>query len=117
MPARTDNAVSKTHPASREILPDDPLDLTGVEVDGDPQLMLRLLVEEYARMGWGVDEIMRLAADPFYVGFHGLLRAFGEERLRDEITSILARCGVVRVKTIEVTPEPEPQLVELELPK
>lgn len=117
MPTPLENAAPKIHPASREMLPDDPLDMTGVEVDGDPQLMLRLLVEEYARMGWGVDEIMRLAADPFYVGFHGLLRAFGERRLRHEIATILARCGVVRVKTVEVPPKPEPQLVQLELPK
>ncbi len=117
MPAPSDNAVPKVHPASREMLPDDPLDMTAVEVDGDPQLMLRLLVEEYARMGWGVEEIMRLAADPFYVGFHGLLRAFGEQQLRGQIQSILARCGVVRVKTFEVTPDPDPQLVQLKVPE
>jgi len=111
------HGVPKTHPASRELLPDDPLDLTGVQVDGDPRLMLRLLVEEYARLGWGADQIIHLARDPFYVGFHGLLRAFGEEGLRQQIESQLARCGVVRVTAVEAVPEPEPQIVPLELPE
>ena len=35
------NAVEKVHPASREVLPDDPLSLHGVEVPGDADLMMR----------------------------------------------------------------------------
>ena len=56
----------KIHPATREILPDDPMEMHGFEVGGDPGLMLRLLVEEYARIGWGIDDIMQLARDRNY---------------------------------------------------
>lgn len=107
-------AVAKTHPASREILPDDPLEMQAFEVPGDANLMLRLLMEEYARIGWGPDAILELARDPNYQAFHGLYRRFGEEELRRRVGEIAARCGVVRVKVIEKPPAPE-GLVQIEL--
>jgi hypothetical protein len=109
------NAVPKVHPASREILPDDPLEMYGVEVPGDPDLMLRLLIEEYARIGWGVDDVMQLARDPNYTAFYGLRRALGEEPLRRRVAEILARCGVIRVKATETVPLSE-RLVQIDLP-
>jgi len=106
--------VAKVHPASREMLPDDPLDLQAFEVPGDTELMLRLLVEEYARMGWGTAEIMSLARDPFYVALHGLWRCYGEQGLRERVASVLARVGVTRVRIV-VAPEPT-ELVQIQLP-
>ena len=53
------HSTAKVHPATREVLPDDPMEMHGFEVPGDPNLMLRLLVEEYARMGWGAEEILQ----------------------------------------------------------
>ena len=58
------NGVPKVHPATREVLPEDPMDLHGIEVSGDPDLMMRMLVENYARMGWNTDSIMSMARDP-----------------------------------------------------
>jgi hypothetical protein len=98
------NAVPKVHPATREILPDDPLEMQAFEVPGDPLLMLRLLVEEYARIGWGVEALMELARDQNYQAFHGLYRLFGEEELRRRLREIIARCGVIRVRTKEQLP-------------
>ena len=109
------NPVPKVHPASREILPDDPLEMYGIEIPGDPALMLRMLVEEYARIGWGVDAILLLARDPNYQAFYGLRQAYGEEYLRRRIREILARCGVIRVKATETEPHSE-CLVQIELP-
>lgn len=97
----------KVHPASREILPEDPMEMTGYQVSGDPRLMLRLLVEEYARIGWDTEAIMRLARDPNYRGFYGLLQLYGEDSLRNHIAEILSRTGVIRVKTFEKEREPE----------
>ncbi len=108
--------VQKVHPASREILPDDPMDLHGVEVAGDARLMLRLLVEEYARLGWGAEQIMKLAQDPFYVAFHGLFQTFGPDRLRSEIDNVLARCGVTQIRTTESPTTAPREIVSLELP-
>ena len=107
-----ENAAAKIHPATREILPDDPMELHGFEVFGDPNLMLRMVVEEYARIGWGRESILQLARDPNYEAFHKLWLWLGEEELSRRVGDILLRCGVMRVTTKEV---PE-QLVQLELP-
>ena len=107
-------AAAKVHPSSREILPDDPLAMHGVEVPGNPDLMLRLLVEEYARIGWGLESIMQLARDPNYRAFHGLWRRHGEGELRRRVAEVLSRCGVIRVKTEEREPVTEP-LVQVRL--
>jgi len=102
----------KTHPASREVLPDDPMELRGFQVPGDPQLMLQLLVEEYARGGWGIDSIMQLALDPNYQAFHKLLKQLGEEELRKRVGEIISQCGIINVKTKEAASVPQ-ELVQL----
>lgn len=102
---------TKVHPATRPVEPDDPMNLHGYEVPGDTELMLRMLVEEYARMGWDLEALMPLFHDPFYQGFHGLLRLYGEEELRKRVGQILSRCGVIRTRD-EIAPPPE-QLVQL----
>ena len=109
------NAAPKIHPASREILPDDPLEMHGFDVPGDPELMLRMLVEEYARIGWGLDDMMQLARDPNCTAFYGLSQAHGEQELRRRIAAILARCGVTRVNATETEPLSE-RLVQINLP-
>lgn len=115
MSANESNSVPKMHPATREMLPDDPLEMQACQFPGDPELMLRLLVEEYARLGWNLDALMELTRDPNYLAFHAFRQSQGEERLRRRIGEILARCGVMRVKTRESTPLSE-QLVQLEMP-
>ena len=92
------------------------MNLHAVEISGDSNLMLRVLVEEYARMGWNVDAVMNLAVDPFYQGFHGLLQLHGEEELRRRVTEIMGRCGVLRITTEDAAPPPD-QLVQLEIPE
>ena len=107
------DAVTKVHPATREMFPDDPLEMQGSVVPGNVNLMLRLLVEEYARLGWNLEGIMQLACNPNYTSFHCLLQAMGAERLRREVAAILARCGVLRVRE-QVAPPP-PEVVALSL--
>jgi hypothetical protein len=115
MSETVDNAVPKIHPATREMLPEDPLEMQAFEVPGDPLLMLRMLVEEYARIGWGVEAILDLARDPNYQAFYGLRQAYGEVELRRRIGEILARCGVIRMKTTETEP-PSERLVQIDWP-
>lgn len=107
MSADNNTPSAKVHPSTREWLPDDPLDLHACQVPGDPQLMLRILVEEYARMGWHTEAIMRLASDPNYVGFHGLLQLYGQDDLQKRVREIVSRCGVIQVKTEEQPTEAE----------
>jgi hypothetical protein len=112
---QVDLSLAKPHPKDRAVELDDPMDLQAFEVSGDPQVMLRMLVEEYARMGWALDEVMALFRDPFYVAAHGLWLLFGEEELRRRISQVLARCGIVRTTTKLSTPASE-RLVQIELP-
>lgn len=109
----TGDPAAKVHPATRAVLPDDPMGLHALEVPGDADLMLRLLVEEYARIGYDLEAIMRLASDPNYVGFHGLLKTHGEDEFRRRIRQVLARTGVIRVKTADPVSR---QLVQIQLP-
>ena len=106
--------TEKLHPASREMLPDDPLSLHAVEVPGNADLMLRMLVEEYARIGWGLEALLRLFRDPFYVAAHGLWLHYGEDELHRRLTALLSRVGVLRVKTTVSSP-PAEQLVQINL--
>lgn len=109
------NAVPKIHPASREILPEDPLEMQAHEMPGDQELMVRMLVEEYARLGWDVDDLIRLSQDPNYFAFNALYHQFGKEVLRQRFKQVIARCGVMRVKITEKMPLTE-QLVQIDLP-
>ncbi|MBI3837190.1 MAG: hypothetical protein HY288_04555 [Planctomycetia bacterium] len=109
-----DNFVPKVHPVTRPVEPDDPMNLYAVEVPGEPELMLRLLVEEYARMGWDLDALVGLFRDPFYVAAHGLWLHYGEEELKRRLTALLGRVGVVRTKTTTRVP-PSERLVQIDL--
>jgi hypothetical protein len=102
----------KTHPAQREMLPDDPLDLHAFEVPGDTDLMFRIVIEEFARMGYDAGAITSLARDPFYAALHGLLALYGEGTFQKRVYEILSRVGVVRVRTFEAPPPAELMQIE-----
>lgn len=108
------HGVFKVHPATRPVEPEDPLNLFGYEVDGDPHLMLAMVVEEYARIGYDCEALMRLARDPFHQALYSLWRLLGEQELRSRVEGILARCGVLRTSWREVAPAAE--LVQIQLP-
>ena len=95
------DAVPKVHPLDREMLPEDPLEMQAFEGPGDSELMFRIVVEELARMGWDKTAILAHAKDPFYAALHSLLRLHGEEKFTRRVNEILARTGVVRVRTFE----------------
>jgi hypothetical protein len=105
-----DDNCNVTHPKDRAPKSDDPMELSGVELDGDPEVMLDCIVEEYARMGEGADVILRMFNDPDYQGPYGLTKAFGRDYIRLRVEGILRRCGVLRFRVTElIPPESEPQ--------
>jgi hypothetical protein len=109
--------VPKVHPATRPVEADDPLALCATSVSGDPEVMLECLVQEYAWMGWGVPQILRLFGDPGYPALNGLLDHYGIEGVRRRVAAVLGRMGVFRVSgTVRDDPEPEddePELIDL----
>jgi hypothetical protein len=113
--------VSKVHPATRAVEPEDPLTLNATPVAGDPDVMLRCVLQEYAWMGHTAEEILALFRDPFYPALRGMLEANGEEVIRGRIEAILARMGVFQVRaTVRETPPPagfQSEPVQIRIPE
>jgi len=101
------------HPKDRPMKAEDPLQLNALELDGDPDVLLTCLVEEFARMGWDADMILRTFSQEEYQGPSRLLRALGPEGARRRIEAIIARCGVWKMRIVEQTPQPENNFVGL----
>ena len=73
--------------------PEDPLELVGVQMKEGPDEqalaeMAVCFIEEYARMGWNGERILKLFRNPFYRGPNQILRAGGEEFVRERIETI-----------------------------
>jgi hypothetical protein len=97
--------VPKVHPVTRPIEPEDPFALNATPVSGDPDLMIRAVVLEYAWLGWSADQIISLFRDPFFPLLHGLWQTLGESELRARIASLVATSGIFRFRsTIVETP-------------
>ena len=85
----------------KEPEPDDPMELVMVPVpEGDPELMATCIVEEYALLGMGEEEIFRLFRSPVYQT-HAFYRRYGEAWLRALIRRVLQRTGRFRVRVVE----------------
>lgn len=113
------NLVPKVHPASRAVEPDDPFLLYATPVTGDPEVMLRCVVEDYGWMGWKAEQILALFRDPGYPALNALRDFYGEDGIRRRITEALRPCATfqVRVEMHEVEEEPEEEeLIELGIP-
>lgn len=72
---------------------DDPLELVGVQMKEGPderalEEMAGCFIEEYARMGWNGERILKLFRNFFYRGPYQILRAKGEDFVRERIETI-----------------------------
>lgn len=77
----------------KEHEPEDPLELVGVQMKEGPdeqalEEMARCFIEEYARMGWNGERILKLFRNSFYRGPYQILRAKGEDFVRERIETI-----------------------------
>jgi hypothetical protein len=88
-----------------------------ISLEGDPEVMLECLVQEYAWLGWSAYEILALFEDPAYPALAELHRRFGAAGLRERVAQRLGTAGVFQVRVTEsdqADPEdPEPELLEL----
>ncbi len=81
--------------------PEDPMALVGVVLERGPDdgaltEMAWCFVEEYARMGWSGERIMRLFRNPFYRGPNQILRMKGEDFVRSLIETVEGKRSEVR---------------------
>lgn len=106
MDPSTTRLVPKLHPTSRSVEPDDPMTLNAIAVEGDPNLMIRAVVQEYSWMGWSPDRIMGLFRDPFYPVLNELWRLLGEAEVRSRVDSVVGEFGIYQFRsTIVEAPE------------
>ncbi len=73
---------------------DDPFELKGVAIDGDPEVMIRCIIEEYARMGWGRERIMYLFETPNFQIPNRYLEEHGKEQVEKLVDRVLSEHGV-----------------------
>jgi hypothetical protein len=112
--------VPKVHPLTREIEPDDPMELVATPAPGDPDEMLECLIQEFLWMGTSAEELMHLFRSPGYPVLQQLLALFGEEAIRARIETVLGDVGGVRFHAVvsdevEAELEHEPELIPLTL--
>ena len=79
--------------ATKPLDPEDPMALVGVGMEEDPDdaaltEMALSFVEEYARMGWNGEQILRLFRSPLFRGPHRILRAKGEDFVRGLLEAV-----------------------------
>ncbi|MBI2060936.1 MAG: hypothetical protein HYT87_14305 [Nitrospirae bacterium] len=66
----------------------DPMEFQAVSIPGDPAVMARAFIEEYALAGMGPERILMLFKTPFYHGTHRLYGQLGEGFIRKEIRAV-----------------------------
>ena len=76
--------------------PTDPNMLVGVELPADVDTtedMAYVFAEEFARLGFDKNKIMRLFSHPFYAGSHRAYQELGAERIEEIVDECLAIWG------------------------
>ncbi len=79
--------------------PTDPSMLVGVVLPGDAEATLDMayvFAEEFTRMGYDREGLLRLFKTPYYAGAHGAYQALGEEAIRSVIEECVNAWGSVR---------------------
>ena len=93
------------HPRDKPLEAEDPMLLRGQMVEGDPEVMLTALVEEFSSMGWDATAIEELFERPFFRATSRLRELFGPDETRSMIEAVLKRCGVQRFESISSPPD------------
>lgn len=86
--------VPKVHPLARDAEAEDPFELSGQVSEGDPEVMLECLLQEFLWMGYGAEALWRLFDHPNYPLLTGLRERFGDAAIKNRIDDLVARCGI-----------------------
>jgi hypothetical protein len=86
---------------------DDPLELTGMVLPGEPgqlEAMAECFVEEYVRMGWDERRLMTLFVNPMFLATHRIYRQKGEAYVRELISRTCQKWGITGGRGIPPRP-------------
>lgn len=90
--------VAKVHPLSRCAEPEDPFELMAEPVLGDPADMLEGLLQEFAWLGYSVEELWALFSNPGYPLLCELRQHFGDDEVRRRVTALATSWGRLRFR-------------------
>ncbi len=79
---------------SKECEPDDPLEMIGVQLNGQSEAQLRdmalCFAEEFIRQGFNKEKLLQVFKNPFYQGPYLVFQQKGEDFVRSVINEALA---------------------------
>jgi hypothetical protein len=76
---------------------DDPMELIGVVLPGEPgmlEAMAEAIVEEYVRLGWDEPRLFALFINPLFMATHRIYRQKGEAYVRELIRRVQVQWGI-----------------------
>ena len=80
--------------------------LRGVALPGDTQAaMAETFVEEFLKMGYGDEVILKIFQNPHFAGAHGVLKDRGEPYVRELIARVRSIWGEIHYRTEETEVE------------
>ena len=86
--------------ADKEFEKDDPMLLAGVSLPGDTEeAMAETFVEEFVKMGYSDETILKIFQNPHFAGAHQILRGRGEPYVQNLIARIRSIWGGIRYRT------------------
>lgn len=114
---RTDDRwVEKVHPLSRQATEEDPLELMAQPAVGDPDVMFECILQEFAWMGWGVEQLWSLFHHPAYPVLTQLRDFFGDAETRRRVEAFAASWGQLKFRETIVEAEEDVEVVQIALP-
>jgi hypothetical protein len=112
--------VPKVHPLERGSEPEDPLELMGEVVPGDPLIMLDCMLQEFAWMGYDAAALYSLFSNPGYPVLCALREEFGDAAVRARIQALMSDWGRLQFRETLVEEECHfetgPRTFQIELP-
>ncbi len=87
--------------------PTDPNMLVGVALPADPEAMRDMayvFAEEFARMGYNREQLLRLFKNPYYAGAHGTYRDLGERAIAEIVDECVDAWGRAKITVQDVQP-------------
>ncbi len=88
----------------KEAEANDPMELVCETIPGETAFLARCVIEEFALIGYGAEDLFTLFREPVYPMLNNILRKEGEAFVCNLIGQVLVECGTLKVKT-EIVPE------------
>ncbi len=107
MEPRESSFVAKVHPLDRPPEADDPFELMAEPVAGDPIVMLDCMLQEFLWMGWDEAQLVSLFHNPGYPVLVQLREYFGDDFVRQQVSALVGRTGVLRFRETIAEPDEE----------